>query len=466
MGYSQTYTQKAIIAIIGMLTFGTGTMVTSKIMLSLEACWPATSFIKSVTRGDDCTVTHPFEKPWFQTAVMFVGMAFCLLIFFVMKIFKTKKYDAYVSTHRISNKMTEQNSSEEGNGSSTSSDDIGGDANEQLIQGSGSGKKDELTEEQLQRLKTYKDFVWSCSEQWKDYLKVGIPACFDMVATAVMTYGLVYISVSVMQMLRGSMTLFSTLFSICFFKRHVHAYQWIAIGMVIIACLLVGIACIKGTEGTSTSTAGETILGCVLVIISQFIQAGQIVVESFLLENIVFPPLIIVGFEGVWGFCVTFILMFILQFIPGGDDGSIENTATSFYMLGNNPAIIGATVIYWFCITFLNWSGMTLTRELGPVVRTIWEAVRTAAIWVVDLFIYYVVVPHSVFGESWNGWSFMQLFGFGILVWGSFTNNAMVKYPGLYYPPAYLIGKKRPDKKVVSDYMTRVGKGEDSSVEN
>lgn len=219
-----------------------------------------------------------------------------------------------------------------------------------------------------------------------------------------------------------------------------------------------------GTTGSTTSTAAEELLGCALVICSQFVQAAQIVVESFLLDKVELPALIIVGFEGVWGFVVTFIVMLVFQFIPGPDDGSIENTGTSFYMLGNNPAIIGATIIYWFCITFLNWSGMTLTRELGPVVRTIWEAVRTAVIWIVDLFIYYVVVPNSVFGESWNGWSFMQLLGFGMLVWGSFTNNAMVKYPRLYYPPAYLVGKKRPDQEVVRNYL--IGKAKGGECEN
>ena len=51
-----------------------------------------------------------------------------------------------------------------------------------------------------------------------------VPALFDIAATNVMTYGLVYIDVSIMQMLRGAMVVFCSGFSVCFLKRKIKFY--------------------------------------------------------------------------------------------------------------------------------------------------------------------------------------------------------------------------------------------------
>ena len=65
--------------------------------------------------------------------------------------------------------------------------------------------------------------------------------------------------------------------------------------------------------------------------------------------------------------------------------------------------------------------------------RTIFEAVRTAVIWVVDLMIYYWFAPNSVYGESWNTYSWIQLAGFLLLIYSSQCYNAYTKYPFLKY---------------------------------
>lgn len=45
-----------------------------------------------------------------------------------------------------------------------------------------------------------------------------------MLATTLMTFGLEFINVSIMQMLRGAMVVFATLFNVCFLKRKVQKY--------------------------------------------------------------------------------------------------------------------------------------------------------------------------------------------------------------------------------------------------
>lgn len=79
---------------------------------------------------------------------------------------------------------------------------------------------------------------------WKAYTYIGVPAVFDMIATTLMTFGLVYINVSIMQMLRGAMVVFATLFNMCCLKRKIRAYQWVSVLLTVIALFLVGLSCI------------------------------------------------------------------------------------------------------------------------------------------------------------------------------------------------------------------------------
>ena len=103
----------------------------------------------------------------------------------------------------------------------------------------------------------------------------------------------------------------------------------------------------------------------------------------------------------------------------GDDHGSMEDVSDTFYMFADNYLIVVFTLIYFVSILFLNWAGMVVTQETSSVVRTIFEAVRTAAIWAVNLLIYYVFAKNSVYGEKWTTYSWIQLAGFLLLIFAS-----------------------------------------------
>jgi drug/metabolite transporter (DMT)-like permease len=79
---------------------------------------------------------------------------------------------------------------------------------------------------------------------WKAYTYIGVPALFDMAATVIMTYGLLFIDVSIMQMLRGAMVVFCSFFNIWCLKRKIRPYQWVAVCCTSCALVLVGVSCI------------------------------------------------------------------------------------------------------------------------------------------------------------------------------------------------------------------------------
>ena len=71
---------------------------------------------------------------------------------------------------------------------------------------------------------------------------------------------------------------------------------------------------------------------------------------------------------------------------------------------------------------------MLITDSFSAVNRTIFEAVRTAVIWIVDLIIQ-AIFPGSPFGELWSKWSALELVGFIILVFSTLVYNRVIVLP-------------------------------------
>lgn len=67
----------------------------------------------------------------------------------------------------------------------------------------------------------------------------------DMCATCMMNVGLVWIAPSIWQMLRGSMIIFSSIFSVIFLKQKKYCYHWTAVGTAVTGLLIIAGASLK-----------------------------------------------------------------------------------------------------------------------------------------------------------------------------------------------------------------------------
>jgi len=392
------------IVIAGMLTFGTCTVVIQKLILSMYGVY------------NDAGDVHQFKKPWFQTEAMFIGMFGCLVVYEVMRCVQRKK-EREAPVEDVSESKPLVNS-------------------------------DSTREEKKKSMPV-----------WKQYCLVCTPALCDMCATAMMNVGLLWIPASVWQMLRGSMVIFSAVFSKVFLKRKLHASHWTGVGLVAFSLVVVAFAALNQPPrphigGSSSSsfensssilssssnedgpaTTGQVALGCALVVIAQIIQASQIVVEEFLLKEICLHPVLVVGLEGMWGTIVCSVLLCFTSMIPlkyGGEDA-----LDTLYMLFHNGKILGFGLLYAAVILCYNLFGMFVTSYTSAVLRTILEGLRCACIWITNLVIYYsyISITHedTDFGEFWNDWSYLQFCGFLFLLLGMFVYNGIVRIEGLYY---------------------------------
>ncbi|PIK39601.1 putative solute carrier family 35 member F6, partial [Apostichopus japonicus] len=250
-----------------------------------------------------------------------------------------------------------------------------------------------------------------------------LPTMCDLIGTTLAGIGLLYVTASVWQMLRGSLIVFTGIFSKLFLKRELKWYHWTGISVTVMGLVLVGSVSIFEEE--SASGVKETILGLILILAGQASNALQMVVEETFLKKRNYPPLQVVGMEGTFGFCLMVLIVLpILYFVP--DEGAYtkryEDTIDALFQIYQSPQLLAFCLLYLFSITFYNYCGLAVTKSLTAVHRTLIDACRTIVVWIVDITIFYAF--GQTFGEAFNTtYGLIQIDGFMFLLIGTALYN-------------------------------------------
>jgi hypothetical protein len=91
-------------------------------------------------------------------------------------------------------------------------------------------------------------------------------------------------------------------------------------------------------------------------------------------------------------------------------------------MVMNSASIQNMFIIYFFSIFLYNMLAVLVTFMLNSVWHAILDNFRPITVWSTDLFIFYMV--SSSLGEAWTGWSYLQLMGMFVLLYGTAVYNA------------------------------------------
>lgn len=247
---------------------------------------------------------------------------------------------------------------------------------------------------------------------------LALPACCDMTGTSLMYVGLTLTYASMFQMLRGSVVIFTGLFSVWFLGRKLENFRWFGMVMVLVGTMLVGssnfICTSKNGDSAPNPTAGNIIIVC-----AQVVVAFQMVVEEKFISGYNIPSLQVVGLEGTFGFCLLSILVWIMYYIPkpslfhsaGTPDAHFEDAYDAFLQLGNSWQLIVFTMGNIFSIAFFNYAGVSITKHLNAATRMVLDSVRTVVIWGVSLAL------------GWQSFCWMQAIGFVVLLSGTIIYN-------------------------------------------
>uniref|UniRef100_A0A2P2HZN8 Solute carrier family 35 member F6-like n=1 Tax=Hirondellea gigas TaxID=1518452 RepID=A0A2P2HZN8_9CRUS len=248
-----------------------------------------------------------------------------------------------------------------------------------------------------------------------------VPAFCDMIATSTMYLGLTLTFASSFQMLRGAVIVFTGILSTAFLGQKLRYYSWIGICVVIVGLVVVGVSDFL-TADLGDYTMNGIITGDLLIVAAQIVTATQMVVEQKFLTKYNVPSLLAVGWEGVFGFITLSILLVPFSYIPGGifsgnPRGMLEDPYDAFVQLGNNGWLIVAVLGNIISISFFNFAGVSVTKELNATTRMVLDSVRTLVVWLFSLAV------------GWQNFQYLQPIGFVMLVLGMFLYNDAIIMP-------------------------------------
>ena len=269
----------------------------------------------------------------------------------------------------------------------------------------------------------------------KKYFQLALPALFDLTGTALCMVGLLYVSVSIYQLMRCMVIVFVAILKSCFLKTDIKKYMWIGVALNAFAIIMVSASAFADPDADASSN--DVAFGIGILLVATLVMSCQFVLEEIFMNHdhsdVSIPPLIVVGMEGLWGTFIMISIVFPLALLlPGSDNGSLEDVYDSLHMIHSSTALQGMIVFYIVSITAFNVSAIYVTFLMDSVWRSILANFRPVAVWGTDLILYYVFTRHT-FGEAWTVWSWLQLAGMGLLFVGTAVYNASIRLPFCIY---------------------------------
>lgn len=335
-----------------------------------------------------------FEHGFFTTFMMFIGETFCFIAF---KIYSMKK-----KTADLSEKLTEE-----------------------------SGTESAI--ETVPRLPPIKPYL------------LALPALCDFFGSTIGTFALVYLPGSVYQMTRGSVMIFTAIFSILFLKSKIYRHQLCSLICIFIGIGIVGVATLGGSdEGADKKDDEDTfmlIVSFVGLIIAQLFSATQFVVEEKIVNKYEVHPLQMVGWEGIWGSLFYIMLLVIFYYVDcdvdnkacyiyyedGVKKAKLENWIFALKQIFNSGYIAVFSICYICCISCYNYIGITITKYVSSPARAVMDNARTVVIWV--FFLLPIWSGIEAYKELQDTFKVLQLIGFVFLILGTLVYNEFIVLP-------------------------------------
>ena len=296
---------------------------------------------------------------------------------------------------------------------------------------------------------------------------IALPAMCDILSTTLLNVGLLFVVPSIYQMSRGTVVLFSALFSVWFLGRHVERYKWFALFLVVLGVAVVSLAGATKQDPTGEGLprlppamhapkssldavetsrlthaisvhALRTTIGVCIISVAQIFAAAQFVLEESIMSRYPIAPLELVGYEGVSGLIVILSAQVVAHVIYGStNDGreSVFDMHTGWHQITHNPRIYTASILMMASTGVYNYFALTVTRSLSATHRSTIDTFRTILIWIVGL------------GSGWESFKWLQLVGFMGLVFGNLLFNEVVRPPTLEFVTAWLkeTGDEEPE---------------------
>jgi len=281
-------------------------------------------------------------------------------------------------------------------------------------------------------------FTMETGASWRTLFLLLVPTVFDLMATALGAIGLIFISVSVYQLIRCSVMIMTAILKLLIFRdgTKMHMHMWIGLTINTIATCMASVVSVAPEHAESQpGDVKDPRWGIFFTLLSCVVQASQYVFEEKLMTEESAGPLLVVGMEGVWGSLLMPLIVFPwATILPGSDvGGMIENLHDALVMIKSSTTLQIMLIVYFLFVFGYNIFAIYVTFLLSSIWHAILENFRPMAVWIIGLALYYVITAGR-FGEKWTGWSFMELAGMIAMMFGTAVYDGQIRLSFLHYP--------------------------------
>lgn len=274
------------------------------------------------------------------------------------------------------------------------------------------------------------------------YVLFLVPSIFDLIGTAFAKVGLLYVTVSVFQLLRATMLIFTVVAKYFVFNDVITKYMWTGVAINTVAMVLVGSTALFMPADIGNKSGREPIWGVLFILCSCATNAMQYVVEEKFLQIKVNgntpPPLLVVGMEGFYGSIMMVGVLYGALKLPGEDPSCdcFENVFDSWTMYQNSE--LARWMLWGFIISvgLYNIFCIFVTKFLSAIWHSILDNFRPGSVWGSDLLLY--IATRGRFGEAWFWGSWFELAGMLILFSGTAVYSGYLRIPLESYQESYL----------------------------
>jgi len=156
-------------------------------------------------------------------------------------------------------------------------------------------------------------------------------------------------------------------------------------------------AAVENDDANSNYDSGQrdAMVGVILIILQSLLSVLQDLSEEIFMQAASFPPTMMLGMEGAYGFGLGLILYFTI-----GDKLGIEDTSLTIQLLREEPQLLWWMVALPFLFLVTGIFNIKATEVTSAMTRNVWKNLRTVLVWLISLLIFYIG-GNADYGESW-----------------------------------------------------------------
>lgn len=258
-----------------------------------------------------------------------------------------------------------------------------------------------------------------------------IPGFFDLFQGVMSSITSALIGVSIDYMLRSATLVGVSIIARFYFKRQFKQCEVSGILIVTVSLFLVGLSSVINADISSTVHVSRkwAIIIIILKLISQTTYSIELSLDQYYTQQKRIHCMIVSGFQSFWAFLIGALILIPISNIMPGEEGNglHEDIKDTFLMLKNNKEIVVIISMSVLIESIYQMSSVTLTELTSAVIRTLVESFRTFLLWIIQLAIFYGFKKHPTLqkyrgiGEEWSKGSWLQLFGYLLLLFGLLT---------------------------------------------